>query len=681
MMTIRPLPNTAATTHLTMRRRLTSLMQHLAGRTNPVMAILLAAVAYLWVASTVLAHNGAIATAHPLTDIIIDGELGDWPADLPTYAAELADLGDKPSTDVDLSCSFRVGYGSDALYVAVEVTDQSHVIDENAGSAWDTQDGCSVYLDPTHRPDNGVVLQYFRRGDALKVYGFGAKPDDVEVAVRRIDTGWLYEWRIEMDTSFGSGGPVGFDIDVTDKDEDGSFTWMSWGKGSQKAYFPGRTGDLFPLPEGGQLQLGRVSGQVRWRGATVESQRLPQVSIQSLTSRRLWSQVECDESGNYEARLPTGGYIVHPVDSVGSRIVESDHVHVWIEPDGNVTANPLVVRALKNPRLIGEKGVLHEESVNPDAIDRFVTAYLDYHKIPGISIAIVKDGEVIYQKGVGVKNRLTGEPVEATTLFEAASMTKPLFSFAVCRLVERGILDLDTPLYKYLPYADIESDERYKQITARMVLCHRTGFPNWRNGKLELHFEPGTKQQYSGEGFEYLNAVVSHLTEKPISQVMQEEVFGPLGIENAHLTWGKGCDPTLVATPHVEHNIVTSKSTWDEPWMAGCLHIDAGNYAKFLVGIVDEVGLSAASFSEMLRPQVELPESSSDQNFGLGIVVGQTAFGPTYGHGGRNNGFTSGFEVYKEQGFGYVFLVNNHHAAAFQDDLRKFLVTGRSDDS
>ena len=79
--------------------------------------------------------------------------------------------------------------------------------------------------------------------------------------------------------------------------------------------------------------------------------------------------------------------------------------------------------------------------------------------------------------------------MDENTLFEAASVTKPVFSFAVQRLAERGVIDLDKPLYLYLPYPDIEYDERYKLMTARHVLTHRTGFPNWRwmneDGKLK----------------------------------------------------------------------------------------------------------------------------------------------------------------------------------------------------
>ena len=164
-------------------------------------------------------------------------------------------------------------------------------------------------------------------------------------------------------------------------------------------------------------------------------------------------------------------------------------------------------------------------------------AYLAYYKIPGISLAVIKDSKVVFSRGFGLRNAQTREAVTEETVFEAASMTKPVFAYTVLRLVDRGVLTLDTPLFTYLPYEDIAYDERYKLITARMVLTHRTGFPNWRTGRLELKFVPGTEVSYSGEGFVYLGKVVEKLTGKKLVDLCREEVFKPLGIEHASLIY------------------------------------------------------------------------------------------------------------------------------------------------
>ena len=141
-----------------------------------------------------------------------------------------------------------------------------------------------------------------------------------------------------------------------------------------------------------------------------------------------------------------------------------------------------------------------------------------------MSVAVIKDSKVVYHRGLGVRNTLTQDPVTDDTVFEAASMTKPVCAYIVLRLVDRGVLMLDTPLYTYLPYEDIAYDDRYKLITARMILTHRSGFPNWRNGKLDIKFTPGTEFSYSGEGFVYLGKVIEKLTGKKLVQLCQEEV-------------------------------------------------------------------------------------------------------------------------------------------------------------
>ena len=116
--------------------------------------------------------------------------------------------------------------------------------------------------------------------------------------------------------------------------------------------------------------------------------------------------------------------------------------------------------------------------------------------------------------------------------------------------MEEGKLDLDRPLYKYYPYPDIAHDERYKQITARMVLSHQAGFPNWREddgGQLKIHFEPGTDYRYSGEGYQYLALVLREITGTDwagLEALFQERVAEPLGLEHT----------AFIETPYIRAN-------------------------------------------------------------------------------------------------------------------------------
>ena len=177
-------------------------------------------------------------------------------------------------------------------------------------------------------------------------------------------------------------------------------------------------------------------------------------------------------------------------------------------------------------------------------------------------------------------------------MFEAASITKPVFGYAVQRLAERGVIDLDKPLYQYLPFKDIEYDERYKLITGRHVLTHRTGFPNWRNGKLVINFTPGTAYGYSGEGMQYLQAVIEKITGKGIEQVLKEEVLDPLGM---HHTFFSKNDRLmkLVAAGHFD-NVPSSDDPPSHPGMAFSMHTEAIEFTKFMLQLLEQKGLSAA---------------------------------------------------------------------------------------
>ncbi len=143
-----------------------------------------------------------------------------------------------------------------------------------------------------------------------------------------------------------------------------------------------------------------------------------------------------------------------------------------------------------------------------------VPSLLAAARVPGLSIALVRNGQVAWARGFGVKNSSANAAVDANTLFEAGSVSKTVFAYAVMKLSEKRILDLDRPLTNYVSERWITDDPRFTQITARHVLSHTSGLQNWRSVKepLRMHFDPGAKWLYSGEGYSYLQLVVAHLT-------------------------------------------------------------------------------------------------------------------------------------------------------------------------
>jgi CubicO group peptidase (beta-lactamase class C family) len=164
---------------------------------------------------------------------------------------------------------------------------------------------------------------------------------------------------------------------------------------------------------------------------------------------------------------------------------------------------------------------------------------MDVGGVPGVAAGIVTPAGLAWQLLEGVVDVSTRRPVDGRTMFPAASLGKPVFAHLVLRLADEGRIDLDKPLKSYL--ADhTPADPRGDQITARHVLAHSTGLRNWRNSleqPLLPEFAPGTRFQYSGEGFYYLQRVVETVASNGVEQVMQDRLFGPLGMKSSTYAW------------------------------------------------------------------------------------------------------------------------------------------------
>ena len=135
--------------------------------------------------------------------------------------------------------------------------------------------------------------------------------------------------------------------------------------------------------------------------------------------------------------------------------------------------------------------------------------------VPGLSLALIRDAQLVWSQCFGYRNKDTKEVVAEDTVFEAASLSKPVYAYAALKLCESGVLHLDDPLNDYLPDY-IANEPRLSQITMRHVLRHTSGFPNWRpKGKaLEMQFSRGERFLYSGEGYMYLQEVKAQVTKQ-----------------------------------------------------------------------------------------------------------------------------------------------------------------------
>jgi len=316
-------------------------------------------------------------------------------------------------------------------------------------------------------------------------------------------------------------------------------------------------------------------------------------------------------------------------------------------------------------------------------IDEFLNAQVNSLGLTGLSIAVINDAHVVYYRTLGVTNVDTKEKVTENTLFDAGSMSKTPFAFLVMKMVEQGTLSLDQPLYTYLPNPDIAYDERYKLITARMILCHTSGLPNWRflnkDGKLDIKFMPGTQYLYSGEGFEYLANVVAHLKniqKNGLQDLFAKEVATPFGMQYAYSVWGDYVAKHQ-ATGHVDGKVATGwglSASKPDFGAAYSLQTEAMSYAKLLIAMMREEGLKRETYDKMLKIQIKTP--NDDVYYGLGIMVKPSEFGNEYMHDGYNLNFSSAFMFNKEHNFGYVFFTNCNKGIEFNKNLEPFLTSG-----
>ena len=274
----------------------------------------------------------------------------------------------------------------------------------------------------------------------------------------------------------------------------------------------------------------------------------------------------------------------------------------------------------------------------------------------------------------------TSSPVTARTMFEACSMSKPVFAYVVLKLVEQNKLDMDNSLNSYLSEEFASEDDEYSnKVTARMILSHTGGFPNWRKGEeeregpLPVYFKPGERFSYSGEGYFYLQRVIEKITDKSMEENANEFLFQPLGLNHSSFIWTDGID-SLISCGHDTSGKFLAKSKYLHPNSAYTLYITTEDFARFIIEILksNETGdhsYSKNNIDEMLTPQVDVLVRDPIERpgralglftyWGLGWAIDSTASGKIYYHSGANR---TGFRCYSQfridEGSGMVIMTN-----------------------
>ncbi|MEM9918150.1 MAG: serine hydrolase [Bacteroidota bacterium] len=308
-----------------------------------------------------------------------------------------------------------------------------------------------------------------------------------------------------------------------------------------------------------------------------------------------------------------------------------------------------------------EQLVANEALELPQDLESRLTKIMAEAGVPGVSYAFFDAKGIIRSGALGVKSVETQETFDEQTVFCAGSLGKPVFAYAVLKMVERGILDLDRPLYLYGPHPGLQHDERHKLITTRMVLSHTTGLPNIGGAQLNFVHDPGEKLLYSGEGYFYLMRVIEDITERSINEWMEELVFEPLGMTHTSYVWQDRFEGQY-ALSHDAIDRILPRYKPDYPNVAYSMQTTAQDYSRLLSALLrekDQPGLIGEGMLEPFVVDVRSPQDESLNYWGLGIGILRTESQDYYWQWGVHNWSSSLFMISAKTGRGMVFFTNS----------------------
>jgi CubicO group peptidase (beta-lactamase class C family) len=411
-----------------------------------------------------------------------------------------------------------------------------------------------------------------------------------------------------------------------------------------------------------------------WQGRSLENVTLPPGTFSARGA-----------GGHYILIAPALGLvIVHRVDTDkkdGPRVERSQFG----------TLVKLILEAMPARAATNRTDLSRPTKPTPEILDELVPRLMTQHHVPGVAIVGIENRRFAWERFYGVRRAGESGPVDASTVFEAASMSKLLMAYAALKLVEQGKLDLDRSLAEYLDKPYLPDEPRHRRITARMVLSHTTVFPNWRTngwqngGPLPLLHDPGTRFTYSGEGFLYLQRVVERITGTPIQSYLQKTLLDPLQMTNSSLVWQDRFSPQAAAGHDAQGEPLANRKLYHEANVAYSLYCTATDYAKLLLEMLAEDrsaphSLSARSLDAMLtrtsvaegrKPVARGGVRRSEQmHYGLGWAIDTTATGDRIHHSGSNGtGFRCYCEFDRRRGNGLVIMTNAVNGQQLWEDI------------
>lgn len=325
--------------------------------------------------------------------------------------------------------------------------------------------------------------------------------------------------------------------------------------------------------------------------------------------------------------------------------------HVWVLENN--------VWRLKRSLSYDHNAVNESEKTNLFDSEQETEKWLKENNIPTLGLGIISEGKLKQIKVFGELKKGVAAPYN--TIWNVASLTKPITAIVALKLVSQGKWNLDEPLYKYWTDPDIANDPNHKLLTTRIVLSHQTGFPNWRymnkSGKLDFKFKPGTQYQYSGEGMEYLRKALEKKFHKTLNQLASELIFEPLKMNDTQYIWNDKVDFSRYAINYDKNGNAYEPVKNKTANAADDLLTTIQDYGTFLCSVMNGDGLSKKVYEEMNSHQVK--QTKADKYFGLGFEIydlGNENY--ALSHGGADQGVQTLFFLFPKTKQGLIIFTN-----------------------
>ncbi|MCZ4225330.1 serine hydrolase domain-containing protein [Pedobacter rhodius] len=282
----------------------------------------------------------------------------------------------------------------------------------------------------------------------------------------------------------------------------------------------------------------------------------------------------------------------------------------------------------------------------------FADKLLADSNVTGLQIIYAKKGKIT-EINAGFSDSEHKQKVSSKTIFQAASLSKVVLAYICLELAGKKQIDLDKPLISYYDYPRLKNDSAAKKITARMVLMHTSGLPNWTENPLKKSwatstlattFEPGNHWKYSGEGFVFLQLAIQNILKKDLQQIANEMVFKPLAMKNSSFIWKDEFEP-LAAFGHNDKAEQTQRMPFFLPNAAFSLLTTAIDYQLFLNAFYHKYLLTTLSDTVSVYDAKDPKPMAKYLFWGLGVGIQENDLGKMLWHWGDNGDFQGFFFV------------------------------------